>query len=1129
VTHYYNVLIRYVAPPIYVKININIIRNKYHSTKGAECVRRSLYIAGFLVVLSILLAGVVSATVPDNSTTNLTTNKEWMVANGADTAVISLKAVNASNPIGNLPVSFSINDTSLATILSTTAVTGPDGIASVQIGAKKKSGTVLVYATVQYRFNESDQSEPLKSVTYTYPQKIDHDTPYMITYDTFPDQIVTVGTEIPVQIQIRDEWGNLVENRNPATQEMINLSVQGSPHDLAGIVNNTELVKVLTVPVDNLGYFSAIAKLSTYPGFHSFLVKPLDMPVSEKPYYVRTVANGIPVNITSRIEIAEGGIGDALATPPEATADGYTKFFVTYTLYDQYGNPVSDKVLNFFTNRSGEGRTLPASTDLGQVKIYYGPSDEVTYVNMTVNAVENTSVTRTDTVNFISGRPADLSNLTAYPEVMPSIDAYAGSTSELKARVTTAGGFGVPGETVYFSMGTPGYADLPSYHITSEPSFSSSSHITSTSAITDSNGYATVTFTPGGFGVYGDPKYVASATGWVTATATWNSSPHSILLTWKNYPYLSAETSVSPQIVNVSDNVTVTLRLKGDGYKLQPVPADIVLVTDLAGGVGSGQLLGYTKAADIAFVNNANNTTSIGLVSFGYNNPAPYNNESKTMFDSQGGVPTATKLFNPYGNVWDYCLVNPTKWDQSTAQRPDSILVAGTPHYNATPGWNAQSPYSYFNSYSDATIDSPLRPKSDKAALITEINKYQGKGGTDYAAGINAAIQLFEAQNNTGHRKAIIIMGDGIPMMAPIAPGSLKSYWPSDWYPRQNLGWEDESDIAIEAAVDAARRAESKGITVYAAGFPLNNQVDNNTLKRIVSSGEYEPYDRYYFTPDPSKLSDLLLTIQGRIQKEEYVNTSTDLDYGMVHVTQDNVDTMLPGVFTYVYQPPVSTMNRTYWRTSPSSNIEGPHYYDQTADWADNNLSFDVGTIKLNQVWMTTYMLKVNKVGPISDKPGVVDAFGAGSIVSFNDNTSFLSIPKTPITVLPNLSEEKATKKLVIDNLTATTNGTIADLWVDIQILPNSPNLSVTADIYITDTDQHTTTWIKSVELGPIVNGNMKVTSVDLSHYPKGKKYTFYVDFINKQPGTNPIYWASLTSNGFVVLSKPTGVYIKLE
>jgi hypothetical protein len=1099
--------------------------------------RRSLYIFCSFIVLSLLLAGVASAIVPDNTTIPLDSNKPWIVANGVDSAILSLKAMNASNPIPNLPVVFSINDTTMATIITAPKVTDPSGIASTQLTSKKKSGTVMVYATVSYRVNDSDLSEPPTNFTYEYVQKIDHDTPYLISYDSFPDSIVTVGTKIPVLIQMRDEWGNLVENKNleTSTQEMINLSVQGSPYDLAGIINETDLVKGLTIPVNNSGYFTARAKLSTYPGFHSFLVTPLDMPVSEKPYYVRTVANGMPANITSRFEIAEGGIGDASATPPEATADGYTKFFVIYTVFDQYGNPVSDKVLNFFTNKSGEGRTLPASTDLGEVKIYYGPSDEVTYVNLSVNAAENISISRNDIVNFISGRPADLSNLTAYPEVMPSIDAYTCSTAEIRARVTTAGGFGVEGETVYFTMGTPGYADLPSYHITSEPSFSSSSHVTSTSVVTDSNGYATVTFTPGGFGVYGDPKYVASATGWTTVTAAWNSTPHSILLTWKNYPYLSAETSVSPQVVNVSDNVTITLRLKGDGYKLQPIPADIVIVTDLAGGIGGVNRMKDTKDAELAFIANMSNTTRISLASFGASpNPPnkPYASaETIALWNDQKN--NHTLPFKAWsGASPDYCLVDPTGDLWGTWTNPDDILKTGTPHY--TGNWYSYiytqigQHYFFRNPWPDAKVDLTFTDSQHKTTLDNTIKNYSDWGGTDYAAGINAAIDEINAHGIPGHTKAIIIMGDGINMMAPIAPGSTKSYWPSDWYPHSSVGYFDESDVGKAAAIDAKNRAEALGIKIYGAGFPSidlnkNPQIDTDLLMNMTSEGCYYP------GTSTADLGARLQAIEGRIQKEEYVNTSTDLDYGAVHITQENVSTYMPGVFTYVYKNPESTMNRTYWRNNSALNIDGPNTYDQTADWVDNNLSFNVGTLKLNQVWMTTYMLKVNKVGPVSDKPGIVDAFGEGSIVSFNNNTSFLMIPKTPITVLPNLSEEKATKKLVIDNLTAQVNGTVADLYVDISILPNSPNLSVTADIYITDTDQHTTTWIKSVVIGPVVNGNMKITSVDLSQYPKGKKYTFYVDFINKQPGTNPIYWASLTSNGFVVLAKPTGVYIKLE
>jgi hypothetical protein len=355
-------------------------------------------------------------------------------------------------------------------------------------------------------------------------------------------------------------------------------------------------------------------------------------------------------------------------------------------------------------------------------------------------------------------------------------------------------------------------------------------------------------------------------------------------------------------------------------------------------------------------------------------------------------------------------------------------------------------------------------------------------------------------------------------MMAPISPGSTESYWPSDWYPRSNLGWYDESDIAVAAAVDSANRAKAQGITIYAAGFKLGGQVDNETLLKLVSAP-----DCFYYTPDTSKLDQVLLSIQGRIQNEAGVNTSADLDYETVSVNQQPVS----GVFKYVYKNPVSTMNRTYMKDNPANNIKGPYYYDQTADWADETLSFDVGTIKINQVWETTYMLQVLK-------PGNIDVFGIGSQISFNNKTATLSLPKTLITALPDMNttgSENITKTLTIDALTAVVNesNNLADLFVDIQILPSSPNLSVIADIYITDEDLHTTTWIKSVEITPVVNGRMHVTSVDLSQYPRGKQYTFYVDFVNKQPGTNPKYWAQLSSNNFVMMKKPTGVYIRLE
>ena len=59
------------------------------------------------------------------------------------------------------------------------------------------------------------------------------------------------------------------------------------------------------------------------------------------------------------------------------------------------------------------------------------------------------------------------------------------------------------------------------------------------------------------------------ATGNCSVTATWNGTQQSVLLTWKNYPYLSAYTSVSPLMVDVNGTVNVTVKLTGDGWALR--------------------------------------------------------------------------------------------------------------------------------------------------------------------------------------------------------------------------------------------------------------------------------------------------------------------------------------------------------------------------------------------------------------------------------------------------------------------------------------------------------------------------------------------------------------------------------
>ncbi len=53
---------------------------------------RFSYIIACSIVLSVLLVGIVSASIPDNPDTTLLSNKEWIVANGADTAIIIINS-----------------------------------------------------------------------------------------------------------------------------------------------------------------------------------------------------------------------------------------------------------------------------------------------------------------------------------------------------------------------------------------------------------------------------------------------------------------------------------------------------------------------------------------------------------------------------------------------------------------------------------------------------------------------------------------------------------------------------------------------------------------------------------------------------------------------------------------------------------------------------------------------------------------------------------------------------------------------------------------------------------------------------------------------------------------------------
>ena len=307
--------------------------------------------------------------------------------------------------------------------------------------------------------------------------------------------------------------------------------------------------------------------------------------------------------------------------PPRLPADGISQFTFIYNIKDRFGNGIIGAPIKINISIAGEITKL--TDNYGEVIVYVGPTDRIGKVNVSAYTTNASVKITNQTVHFVSTEPVDML-LTADPQSMPSWDVPSKTKSTIVARVVDDSGDPVPGIPVNFSISEVTYAEV--YHIVNPPLLEKNSEVTNI------DGEAIVKFVPAEFSTNTSDKdplhpFDATATGYCYVNATWTNATsgketnRSIALTWKNYPYISVETDVNPKLVNVSDTVDITLKLRGDGYALQPPPVDAVLVTDISGSMNYPDKLPPTKVALKNFVGSANNKTYIGLVSYG-NSPS---------------------------------------------------------------------------------------------------------------------------------------------------------------------------------------------------------------------------------------------------------------------------------------------------------------------------------------------------------------------------------------------------------------------------------------------------------------------------------------------------------------------------
>ncbi|WP_214083789.1 VWA domain-containing protein [Methanoculleus sp.] len=925
--------------------------------------------AYIIVAGLLLLAAPAGALVPDKI--EVGTSSEWLTAGSSETVIVAVQVSDSATGytgFGGGSVEFEV-DGAYGSIAPAVATTDATGMATAVFTPRTVSGTAPITVTVSYEVLD----EPLAG---SIDQQIDHAAPDDDSVWYGPN--VTVGGTTDLIVRMTDRYGNVVDNRREA--EIAHFMV-GSPEGGSGatFVGGTDEI---SVPVDAAGNATVTLRADTVAGENIVWIRT---PVGEQRIIIVGVA-GLPSSIAQTVVPASGSV----------PADGMTKVSFTYTLFDGYGNPVPGQGL--WVNASMQRGDRPAeqesallySNSRGQVMITYGPEDSVGIATLTATAAANPNVSVSQAVEFTSTDPVNML-LSASPQSMPSRDVKAETVSQIRAKVMDVRGNPVEAETVTFEIVS---ANCTPYVQTMEPALAAASDDT------DSNGYAIVEFHPGAFTTDRDaPGWSDTATGTATVRATWGNVSRNIVLTWKNYPYLSVETAVSPETVAVNDTVDITIRLRGDGWALHPDPIDVVLCTDR-----SGSML--------------------------YDDP-----------DRMHSVREAAKMFV----------------DQFSENYDRAATVSfGRDGYISRPGANSgistyeiDNDYSYPRTYDDhATLDIGLT--YDFPAVKDALDGVVPDHGTPLRHGLKVSIGHLVAGANDGSVRAVVLLTDGDYNWYgdPLARGSGSTYTSPENYGTLTQNYYRYADLPSQWQNLSAYAADND-IRIFTISYSESlSSSARSTLRTIAESTG----GKYYHAPDPGALGPIYTEIAGALKTEAGVDTELDVVFENVEVNEAFVSGV--DVFDYVHEAGASTTVESWVDNETPPYVIVPFTtIDQTADWNDDHsLHFDIGTVRLGQTWETVFRLKV-----LTD--GNINVFGPGSTISFNNGTDSLTLPDTFITAHHLNNTGMDFGELNISNLRFTGEEPVDEFLPVAWDLNYTGLYGVTQDVFYSNDNEYT--WVR--------------------------------------------------------------------
>jgi len=946
-----------------------------------------------LILAAFALGAAASAAYPVELT--VTSSQAWMVADGKDTVTITATVLRGTGELAGQPLEGA--NVSFATVSpwklkNTFLLTDKDGNATTILQDTTKSGTATVTITAWAMIDTETWGFMNYSVTRNITQPIDHTTPSSIR-SSYLNQ-GQVGTPTWISVLVTDKYGNPVDNRNAVENVRFDAASPGS-----GFQSDTSWVKSITVQLNASGY--AEVQYLIYPVGVNYVSITPPSPLKTSLISITGTSQGKPFSVVAIVS-PDG-------SPYPYTVVNTGTFTLAYIFYDQYGFPTTNQPVNITTSVPSEFMSPKTNKD-GMVIVTYGPKDIAGLYNITVTSVNNASVSVTKTVEFVSGDPAD-ALLTASPQTMASRDVKEDISSILTMKVVDKKGNPVEGEKASFRFIS--FSNTSMYNQTLPPALEhgtdSITVLNSTiQSTTDENGDAVVNFRPGKFTTeFNDPKYNVTATGSAVVEAQWSNIRRQVTLRYLNSRYLTITSEVNPTTVRVNGTVEITMKVIGDGWALQPKPIDVILINDRSGSMLSDypdRAVSVMNASRV-FSNQLDYTRDyLGLMSFGGKGQQSVNTQNCG---------------------WD----NTTKDDASYAAKF----------------------YKGSGNYSDyATYD--LNMTNVNTTILSKIDTLYPGGWTPMRYALKLAIDNLNGKGRPNAVKALVILSDGDYNYYgdPLARGSAG---PSDG---SNSVYEDtiRNYVSFAGVPDQnmARYANLSKIKIFTIRYAADVSSEGILALNLLA---YQTGGKNYSALTEAQLASVYTDIAGSLRDEAGVNTTMNLAFHNINVTSSNVTSVLAGdqVYAYQYIPEHSTLIDT-WNYTPGGAVNhfDPNYpktVNDTPQWNSNQtFRFNIGTIRLGQIWETKVTLKVLREGTITvfDKASMVNTQDA-----VNPNgTMPLTIPDVFLTAIPNNSASNLNGMAVLNirdlRLTNPGSNTSMDLAWN---LAYTGNHSIAEDIAV--------------------------------------------------------------------------------